>query len=249
MNANPQEQHYETIHDAYAAHYYDHASNDYRRRFVMAPLLQGLDLNNCTVAELACGDGHNSVLLKEIFPSVRTEGFDLSPKACRQYELNTGLPAHKLDLTASAELESRFDAAFIIGGLHHCVADLPATLRNTAALLKPGAKFLMYEPSANFMLEPLRKAWYRADKYFDVETERALDHAELVAAADGRFKVERVFYIGGPAYFMILNSLVTRIPIKWKNGLAKPLFGVEAVWNKLPGRFAFPVFGAIWTRL
>jgi SAM-dependent methyltransferase len=243
-----QRQHYERIHDAYEAHYYDAWSMRYRRRFMYDFLLSGLELDGLLVADLACGSGHNSLELKRRFPGVRTHGFDVSPSACAAYRANTGGEAFETDLTRPQVFAHRYDAALIVGGLHHCIGDLPQTLRNLAAAVKPGGRLLMVEPNSRFLLEPLRRLWYRFDRYFDAATEQALDHEALAASADADFAVEAVRRAGGPAYFLIFNSLILRVPGRAKNYLAPPLFAVEHGWNALPGRLPFAYFLARWRR-
>jgi SAM-dependent methyltransferase len=245
---NPQQRHYEAIHDEYTAHYFDATSIAYRRRFLLAPLLQGIDLSHKRVAELACGSGYNSVLLKQMFPGISLEGFDISARACAEYRRAVGAPAREVDLTRPQGGDARFDAVIVLGGLHHCVADLPTAFANIAALLRPGGLLLAIEPNARFFAQAVRDRWYRADRYFDAETERALDLDELAAATGANFRLRRSYCFGGPAYFLILNSLLFRMPVGLKRYVASPLFALERLWNAIPGRIQFPAFGAVWER-
>jgi SAM-dependent methyltransferase len=245
---NAQEAHYDAIHDAYEAHYYDGPSMAYRHRFIYRPLFAGLGLNGASVADLACGSGHNSLALRQYFPSVRTTGYDISQSACRDFRLRTGSLAHQIDLTREFEPTAIHDAAIIIGGLHHCVADMDTTLRNVAHMLRPGGCFLMMEPSEDFFLSAVRRSWYRNDRWFEAETEAALRHDELARQASPFFVPERVRYMGGPAFYLILNSLITRVPLKLKPRIAPFLFAAESLYNKLPGRAPFAVFLAAWRR-
>lgn len=248
---NPQKAHYEGMHDAYEAHYYDPTSLEYRRRFIFEPLFAGADLSGKRVADLACGSGYNSVILREMFPDVQVEGFDISEKACEAYKEVVGAPSHCLDLTIPGQFEGSFDAAIVIGGLHHCVADLDATLRNVARLLKPGGVFYFYEPNDRFVLQRARDLWYRMDKYFDADTERALSHRELQGIGKGLFDPLSAFQIGGPAYFLILNSLVMRVPLAVKKPLTWSLFAAERGWNgmaKVLGAGAYPAIAGAWRR-
>lgn len=246
-----QRAHYERIHDAYEAHYYDAESLAYRERFILDPLLGGVDLSGRRLADLASGSGHNTTLLRRRYPDLDAVGFDISDDACRGYEANTGSPAHRLDLTrpnATEAFAGQFDAAIIVGGLHHCVSNLPATLDNIHALLRPGGQLLLFEPNAGYRLETLRTLWYERDTYFDSETERALTHDELVALAGDRFDVELVLHLGGPAYFLILNSLVMRVPHWLKRQIAAPSMAVEEVFNRHMGPRSCAYFVARWRR-
>src|SRR5688500_17834702 len=169
-----QRDHYNAIHDEYAAHYGDESSLAYRRRFFLDPLLKGLDLGGLAVADLAAGGGYTTRELLARFPTARPVGFDISDEACRAYSAATGCPAHRLDLTGDVRLDRRFDVAIVIGGLHHCAREIEKVLDNVGRLLRPGGLFLMVEPNRDCWLEPLRRYWYRRDRYFEASTEAAL---------------------------------------------------------------------------
>jgi len=242
-----QRAHYERIHDAYRDHYYDDLSMRYRDEFVIGPLLRGLDLSGKSVVELACGDGHNTRLIAERFPGADFLGIDVSETACSEYARVAGFPAAVGDLTAEICLDRRFDMAFVVGGLHHCHRHLDAVLDNVHRMLVPGGLFAMVEPNARFLLEGVRRAWYRADAYFDADTEQALDHDALVAAARGRFTPLDVEFIGGPAYFTVLNSLVLRIPKTVKSATAPFATAAERFYRRIRSPAAHPMFIARWT--
>lgn len=248
-DSSRQKVHYERIHDAYEAHYYDDESLRYREQFIFDPLLSGLDLNDLDVLDVASGSGHNTRLLQRRFPRLRAIGLDISSAACEAYSTTTGCRAICADLTAPLSLSERFDAAVAIGGLHHCIADLPQTLTNLATLLKPNGVLLMMEPSADGFLQAARNRWYGNDHYFDAETERALSHDQILAAASGDFRGESLQYIGGPAYFLILNSLVLRIPLGAKNWIAPVAFFFERALGRFNGRATAPAFIARWRRV
>ena len=243
-----QKQHYEQIHDAYADHYFDRHSMAYRDRFIYRPLFEGLDLNGKDVADLACGSGGNSIALRQLYPDVRLTGYDISAKACADYRERVGQPAVEADLTKAVSHGATHDVALIIGGLHHCIVDLPSTLRNVAALIKPDGLLLMMEPNADFLLEGVRKLWYRHDPYFDAETEHALSHDSILQEARGLFDPLDLQYLGGPGYFLILSSMILRMPKPVKSVLAQPFSLFDVGYNKLPGRAPFPYFLARWRR-
>jgi SAM-dependent methyltransferase len=242
-----QQEAFEREHDEYVRHYFDETSLEYRRRFILEPLCAGWDLNDKLCADLACSSGHNSLLLRELFPRGRFEGFDISSAACREYETLVCAPAHQVDLTLPFDGGNRFHAAIAVGGIHHCASNLEATLANLAGLLKPQGLLMMMEPSASSPLDRLRKLWYRQESFYNAETECALVHDELLAMTR-EFELRKVFYFGGPAYYLILNSLVARVPLLIKKRIAGPLFVLEHLYNSLPWRPIFPVFGAVWQK-
>lgn len=240
--------HFENIHSQYVEHYYDHWSMRYRHEFIFPLVWNDLDLNGKKVAELACGSGHNSLAILQHFPSAQMQGFDISQSACADYRSNVGYPAQQADLTKPADFRPEYDAAFVIGGLHHCVADLDQTLDNVTRLLKPGGVFIMLEPNSKFFLERIRKLWYQFDKSFDSETEHALDHDSLFQLAKNQFDLLDLHYFGGPGYFGILNSMILRIPVRMKPIISPPLMASERLWNKIPIRNFQNVFLARWVR-
>ena len=243
-----QKHHYDAIHSHYEDHYYDAQSMAYRERFYYDPLFEGLDLNGCTVADLASGSGHNSVALLKRFPRAVVTGFDISSSACEAYRRNVGRPGVESDLTKPLDYAEKFDAAMVVGGLHHCVVDLPVAIDNLANILNPGGRLMMLEPNRAFALEGARRLWYRLDKYFDAATERALIPSELLAHAGARFIPERVAYYGGPGYFLISQSLIFRIPKAVKRATAPTLMVVESVFNRISMSWVHPYFIARWVR-
>jgi ubiquinone/menaquinone biosynthesis C-methylase UbiE len=244
-----QKAHYEHIHDEYERHYYDVHSLRYREDFILEPILSGIDLNDREALDAASGSGHNTVLLRGRFPRLRAIGLDISDAACETYRRVTGGDAMQGDLTKPLELDRQFDAAIVIGGLHHCVVNLPQAIDNLARLVKPNGVVLMMEPSSDGVLERLRNRWYRGDPYFDAPTEHALSHDELIGLSGGRFRAEVVRYIGGPAYFLVLNSLIMRVPLGAKGWMAAVTWPLERAFNRLNSRRAASAFIARWRRL
>jgi len=243
-----QKAHYEAIHSNYEDHYYDAQSMTYRERFYYDPLFAGLDLNACRVADLACGSGHNSLAVLRRFPKAMVTGFDISASACEDYRRNVGRPCLEADLTQPLGHSEKFDVVMIVGGLHHCVGDLPAALRNVADLLSPGGRFLLLEPNRECILDGARRLWYRLDKYFDAATERALAHSDILNQAGSQFSAEQVGYYGGPGYFLISQSLLFRIPKPVKRATAPTLMVIESVFNRIPMSWVHPYFVARWVR-
>ena len=231
MEDNPQKAHYETIHNDYTQHYYDDTSMQYRFKFIYNRLFNNIDLNNKSVADIACGNGSNSVALLSIFPDAKVTGFDISKNACEDYIKNLKMPAYEVDLTQSNEFEHQYDCVMVVGGIHNCIKDLPKTFENIYKLLKPGGILLMFEPNKKYFLEPIRKVWYKLDKYFEENTEEALDHKELILREKNRFEEISVSYFGGQAYFLILNSLLFRLPLWLKPPLTSILLVFEKIYN------------------
>ena len=122
------------------------------------------------------------------------------------YKEKLGFPSYEVDLTKNYNSDLKFDAAIVIGGLHHCISDIETTINNIGKLIKKDGYFLMMEPNANYFLEPIRKIWYKNDKYFESDTENALEHDKILNIGKDHFKLVDVQYCGGLAYFLIFNS-------------------------------------------
>ncbi|UZP65853.1 class I SAM-dependent methyltransferase [Desulfovibrio mangrovi] len=247
-NVNPQKAHYEKVHDAYEKHYYDNSSLQYRREFIYTPLFKGFDLSGARLADFACGSGHNSIELRTLFPGISTTGYDISQAACEAYVQNTGGKAHQVDLTNPFTADAEYDAVLIVGGLHHCISNLDAVFLNIARVLKPNGYLFMVEPNEEFFLNSVRNIWYKKDKWFEAESESALRHDEILELAKAYFEPHSLSFFGGPAFYLILNSLITRVPLKAKPFLAPILFPLESLFNQLPGRSAFAAFRAVWRK-
>jgi len=245
---NTQKEHYDAIHDAYESHYYDEQSMAYRERFYYAPLFSGLDLDGCAVADVASGSGHNSLAVLRRFPRAQLTGFEISARACEAFRRNVGRPCIEADLTRPLAYPGTFDAVMVVGGLHHCIANLPMVFQNLATLLKPGARVLMIEPNREFVLDWVRRLWYRADRYFDSANEKALTHSEILAQAAPYFALDRLAYYGGPGYFLISQSLLFRLPKPIKRTISPGLMMFEQLCNLLPVRWLHPYFVARWVR-
>lgn len=244
-----QKVHYNKIQDDYDDHYFDATSIEYRKRFLLKSLFNHINLNNKKVAEFACGSGFNSLYLKKLYPLINIEGFDISKKACNKYKKIVQSPVTCIDITKKFKFKYKFDVIVIIGGLHHCVSNLNQTLNNIDSNLNPGGFLLMMEPNADFFLNNVRKLWYKKDKYFEETTEHALSHNHLFGYVADKYECTFLKYLGGPAYFLILNSLILRVPIKLKLLIKYPLFIIEKLFNLIASKSTGPVFVASWRKL
>jgi SAM-dependent methyltransferase len=239
---------YEEIHDEYVRHLYDKTSNAYRDAFINSALFNGVDLDGKTMAEIMCGNGQATLYAKSRFPSLNCHGFDISRRACDDYTRSTGFPATVSDILTEPLPREAFDAIVVVGGFHHVVRELDAAMTNVHNALRPGGVLLMMEPNSDYVLESLRRIWYRADRYFDADDERALSYRTLHARYRDKFDERGVWHRGGPGYFLILMSMVFRIPLSAKRYFAPPLMVLETMWNLIPFRRAHAFFAAQWTK-
>ena len=107
----------------------------------------------------------------------------------------------------------------------------------------------MVEPNKSYFLQKVRNVWYQKDKYFDFGTEEALSHDEILEKGREMFSLVSVKHMGGPGYFLILNSLLFRLPKPLKYLIASLLIFIDSLFNKLPfGKWAYPYFVARWAK-
>ncbi len=249
MENNPQEKLFVRIHDEYSSHYYDEISILYRKKFLYNLLFDNENLNHKNVAEIACGSGFNSLNIKYRFPLVKITGYDISPPACEDYKKIVGSEAYVWDLTKEKINNIKYDYVIVIGGLHHCIESLDVTLKNIFNMLKKNGTLIMFEPNKNYFLDVARRLWYKLDNYFDTETEDSLDHKKLLDSQRKSFSLKNICFLGGPAYFLIYNSLIFRFPLFFKRILSPILFFLEKLYNKIPLNFMFPAFVAKWKKI
>lgn len=230
-----QKRHYERLAAEYdEGHYDDPWSRRYRRRFIDAPLLDGLDLNGREVLEAMCGGGHVAATLLE--RGARVTGLDISAAGIDSFRrrwpeckavcasiLDSGLPAES------------FDVAIVVAGLHHLHPHVPEAIEEVHRLLKPGGTFCFMEPHRGSLPDWFRRRWYRIDPLF-LDNEAAIDLAALKGRFADHFEVVTERYGGNLAFLLVQNSLVFRIPLGAKRFYAPLLLPLEAALGRLQGR-------------
>lgn len=248
MSTAAQKELFETIHDRYYEATGDRWAEAYKERFVYKPLMERL-AGASSVIELASGNGAGSAWLMKQRPDLDIAGCDISEAAVSDYQALRGRPCYQLDLTKPIQIDRTFDAAFVLGGIHHLVADLPTAFDNIARLLNPGGVLVMTEPNSDYMLEPLRQLWYRLDaQNFDAANEHALSHGRLARQFADRFDADQALYMCGPAYFLLLHNWVLRMPGSFKGVIGPALMAGEGLYHRLPGKLPFAIFMSKWTK-
>lgn len=239
---------FEDMHDRYSEATTDRYAEAYKEEFIYRPVLRELE-GAKSLMELASGVGSASGWMRDHHPDLEISGCDISESAAREFTERHDRPCFVWDLTRPIEPEETYDAVLVMGGIHHLVADLPTAFANISRLLNPGGKLIMTEPNADFVLEPLRKLWYKLDTdHFDAENEHALSHPKLAKEHAGSLTPSSLSYVGGPAYFLLLQNWVLRIPNGTKKFIAPALMVAERLYHRLPGRLPFSTFVAVWEK-
>jgi ubiquinone/menaquinone biosynthesis C-methylase UbiE len=229
-----QQAHYDDIGRAYEAHYSDEWSSRYRRRFQFEPLVAGVEVRGRKVLDAMCGSGQTAEFL--LSQGAEVTGLDISAEVIEQFRAKlpqaTGVQGSILHSDFPDEC---FDAVFITGGLHHVQPKVPQAVSEIYRILKPGGWLCFSEPHAGSVADTARRFWYRFDHLFE-ENEAAVDIGELMRANRDRFDFVTTRYSGGPAYLLVFNSMVFRVPLSWKGKYSRPALWLEGKIERIQGR-------------
>lgn len=243
---NRQKELFERIHEKYYLSTGDKYARAYKEEYILRAM-NALLQDSSEILELACGQGEATGWIIQNNPLAKISGCDISETAAADYRYLHSRPCLVADLTKPVHVEDRYDSLIVMGGIHHLVKDLDVAFENFRRLLKPGGRLIMAEPSSDYILNPIRRIWYRLDKsHFDSSTEAAISHEKLHREHGKGFSIVHVNYFGGPAYFLLTLNIFLRIPNGSKQFLAPPLLAIERLFNRLPGKLPFAAFVSCW---
>jgi len=242
-----QREYYNRLLRRYEAHYDDPTSQLYRQRFIFAPMFDGVEFREAQVLEAMCGSGPTTGYLLSHHASVT--GLDVSDSAIDSFRarwpncnavrasvFNSGLPAES------------FDAVVIQAGLHHLHPRLDDAIDEVHRLLKPGGVFCFSEPHAGSLYDGARNLWYRLDRSIFADNEASVDLAGMKERNSQRFDFEVECYVGNIAYFLVLQSMVLRMPLMAKKYYAPALMALESMLAKFQGRRTAPLASCRWRK-
>lgn len=211
--------------DTYASHYEDRYSQLYRNHFLYDPLFRAFDHRGRHLLEAMCGPGSATGYLLE--RGAKVTGLDISSDFTRLF--GQRWPTCQAICASARSIpvaDGSFDGVVIIGGLHHTHPDLDEVVAEIHRVLKPGGSFFFIEPHAGSYLDHLRALWYRFDPLF-AANEAAIDLHELETKHSHRFTPVHTSYAGGLAYFLVLQSMIFRVPYWLKAVYSSPLMSLE----------------------
>jgi len=136
----------------------------------------------------------------------------------------------------------------IQAGLHHLHPRLNDAIDEIFRVLKPGGYFCFSEPHAGSLYDVVRKLWYKVDREIFAENEASVDLVDMKNSNRHRFDFEVEDYVGNIAYFLVLQSMVLRIPVAWKKYYAPALFTMESGFNRILGRRLTPLVSCRWRK-
>ncbi len=131
--------------------------------------------------------------------------------------------------------DESFEAVFVTGGLHHVHPRVPEAVAEIHRILKPGGWFCFYEPHTGSLADTARRFWYRHDSLFE-ENGAAVDLEDLMRRNAQNFDFVTTRYSGGPAYLLVFNSMVFRVPLSWKARYTRPLLWLERRLELIQGK-------------
>lgn len=226
-----QRQHYNAISEAYEQHYGDFWSQRYRDEFIHNVLFRGLDLPGRQIIDAMCGGGETTAYL--LPRQAQVTGIDISDKALSAFSRKwPQVKTHCASIIQSGLPSDHFDAVVVVGGLHHLHPHVEEAVTEIHRILKKGGTFCFAEPHKGSVLDHIRKFWYKHDKYF-AENEESIDLQALKQSFQGKFEFITEKYKGNVAYFFVFNSLVFRIPVKFKKFYSPVLMFLEKCIEKV----------------
>jgi SAM-dependent methyltransferase len=241
-----QQAHYDRLAPSYEAHYSDEWSELYRRRFIYDRLTEGVDWAGLDVLDAMSGSGQTAADL--VSRGARVTGLDISPELVSRFQRQ--LPeavAVQGSILDSGLPDARFDAVFVTSGLHHVQPDVDPAIDEIHRILKPGGYFCFWEPHAGSFPDLGRRLWYRVDPLFEAN-EAAVDIGHLETLNRDRFDFEYKRYYGGPAFLLVYNSLVFRLPPRLKRIYSPMLLRLEPLVEKVQGKRLSCVVAARWRK-
>jgi SAM-dependent methyltransferase len=178
-----------------------------------------------------CGSGQTTEYL--LSRGARVTSLDISAESIaalqRKWPDCAGVIASILE---SGFERDAFDCVVIVGGLHHLHPRLEDGLDEIHRILKPGGFFCFLEPHAESLPDLVRNRWYKRDPLFE-KNEAAIDIDALMAKNRDRFHFRKMRYGGSVAYLLVLQSMVFRVPLRWKRLYAPLLMALESAINPL----------------
>jgi ubiquinone/menaquinone biosynthesis C-methylase UbiE len=229
-----QQRHYDEISAVYDRHYNDSYSLEYRRRFIYEPMFEGLPLSNMNVLDAMCGTGQTTEYL--LSKDARVTGLDISDGMLDAFSRRwPGCKAVRSSLLSSGLPKSSFDCVAVVGGLHHIQPNVTAAIHEIHRLLRPGGYFCFMEPHCGSLPDYVRRFWYKRDHFFS-PNEASIDVGALETSFGSDFTFNKTEYRGNIAFLLVFNSLIFRVPLKFKPLYSPYLLRLERLVSHLQGK-------------
>src|SRR5258708_9408254 len=215
---------YDKIGSVYEAHYSDKWSLGYREQFMEGPAVAGLDLRGKKLLDGMCGNGPTAQFMQRLGADVA--GVDISAEVLDQFRRR--LPdatAVQASMASTGLPSGSFDIVVVTGGLHHVQPHVNEVVGEICRILKPGGYFCFVEPHAHSLPDLARRIWYRIDRTYFETNEAAIDLDAMMRSNETRFEFVSTQYPANIGYLLVLNTMVFRIPVRWK-----PIYSAALIW-------------------
>ncbi len=246
-----QAEHYKKIHETYQNHYFDRYSRYYRKKIIFNKIIKFIETSNSTL-DIGCGGPENYFELKKISKKIKVyHGVDISKDAVdlfKEKTLNKN-SAFVADFSSKKlKIKKKYDCLLFLGSLHHMTRNLEGVIHNCSKFLKKNGILILVEPNAAF-LNSIRNLWYRLSDDFDHENERALSIEEInCLCKKNNFSNLYLKFTGNIGFYVILNSMILKIP-KWiKRITYKPLIFFDQFFEKLNLKYASAIHISVWKK-
>lgn len=242
-----QKEHFNKIFSQYETHYDDACSQKYRLKFMYNPLFEEIAFSGSKVLEAMCGSGQATQYL--LSKGAIVTGLDISEAAITSFKERWPNCNAECTSVFNSKLKSNFfDCVVAIAALHHLHPNVNKAIDEIHRVLKVGGYFCFIEPHSNSLPDLVRKFWYKHDRKFFAENEASIDIDRLKDNYSSRFKFVKEKYAGNIAYFLVLSSLILRIPLRFKPIYTTFLLQLESFIEKFQ-RKLFSCFAVcVWQK-
>ena len=242
-----QKLHYERIGAEYESHYGDPGSQRYREKFIHEPMFAGIELGGLNVLEAMSGSGQTTEYL--LSKGARVTGLDISNEGIDSFVRRwPQCDAICASILSSGLPDNTFDCVAIVGGLHHLQPNLSEAVTEIHRVLKPGGYFCFAEPFKGSLPDLVRSFWYKHDKLF-AANEASIDLGEMKREFATRFSFISEMYLGNIGYLFVLNSMVFRIPVRFKPLYTPIAMAGESFINRFLGKWFSCFVVCQWRKL
>ena len=231
---NNQKKYYNNIAEKYEEHYASQSSYYYRSK-IYENFLKEFDFKSKEILDAMGGSGQSSAFF--VRHNAKITALDISEKQCELFKLK--FP--NLKIVCASILDSGFeDNTFdfiVTDSLHHLHPNIDDCMKEFYRILKPGGHLLLWEPSAGSILDLLRQTWYKIDKKYFQENEKAINLNKLKKDQKKYFEITKYQYGGNIGYILNNITMALRLPTIKSIKIIKLLTSIEIFLIKFQSKF------------
>lgn len=219
-----QKKYYNRIANEYDKHYAKEEALHYRYS-IYDSLLNEFNFKDKLVLDAMCGGGQNTSFF--LSKGATVAGIDISDNQCAFYKKRFPENLIFCQSILGNELAENFYDVIITDSLHHTHPNVKNCINEFNRLLKPGGLLILWEPSAKSIFDVLRNIWYKMDKKYFENNEKAIDLKRLTLDYNNKFELLSKKYGGNLAYLFVNLTMGLRIPTRVVKYYSKPLFYID----------------------